>query len=116
MIFYVSIRPINLDGKRLLTPKYMLNTGFRGLSITWKCIANGNNDDGRWLYEIEADTREYAEVILEGLQLWGAHLKTIESAKALAEKLLYPTNVNIEEDRLKISVASIMPNGIINGQ
>jgi len=80
----------------------MLNTGFRGMPIAWKCIAGGNNDDGRWLYEIEVGTKEHKEVILEGLQLWGVHLKTLESAKVLAQKLLYSTDVSIKGDKLVI--------------
>jgi len=81
----------------------MLNTGFRGMPIAGKCIACWNNDDGRWLYEIEVGTKEHKEVILEGLQLWGVHLKTLESAKVLAQKLLYSTDVSIKGDKLVIA-------------
>lgn len=70
-----------------MTPKSHLNSGFKGIPLNWKCIGSGNNDDGRWLYEIETDTLEHQEVILEGLQMWGVHLKTLDSAKALADKL-----------------------------
>lgn len=60
------------------------------MPIEHRCIANGHSDDGRWLYEIKTDTPEHQEVILEGLQMWGVHLKTLASAKALADRL---TNV-----------------------
>ena len=102
MIFYVSIRPINVDGKRLLTPKYMLNTGFCGIIIKSKCIGNGTSTDGRWLYEIETDTLEHREVILEGLQMWAVHLKTPESAMILAKKLLGRDDITIERDCIVI--------------
>lgn len=71
----------------MLSPKHHLNSGFKGLPLNWKCLCGGANDDGRWLYEIETDTLEHRDIILEGLQMWGAHLKTLDSAKALAEKL-----------------------------
>lgn len=88
MIFYLSARPVCVDGKRLLTPDYMLENGFRGIPIKFRCIAPGAKDDGRWLYEIDTDTIESRDVIVEGLQMWGAHLKsTIEKTKELAEKL-----------------------------
>lgn len=104
MIFYVSIRPITVDGKRLLTPKYMLNDGFRGIPITWKCLASNIKDDGRYLYEIETDTLEHQEVILEGLQLWAAHLKTLKSTEILAKKLLNRKDLTIKEDKLIIPI------------
>lgn len=99
MIFYVSIRPVNFDGKRLLSPKYMLNEGFKGIPIKWKSIANAISNDGRWLYEIETDTIEHRDVILEGLQMWGVHLKTLESAKIFVKKLLN-IDVTISPDKL----------------
>jgi hypothetical protein len=85
----------------------VLNTGFRGLPVTWKCIANGTTDDGRWLYEIETDTIEHQEVILEGLQMWGVHLKTLTSAKELAEKLL-GTEVVVDKDKIFVADTNIM--------
>lgn len=108
MIFYISIRPINLDGKRLLSPKYMLNNGFRNLPLSWECICSGTETDGRWLYEIETDTLEHRDVILEGLQMWGVHLKTLKSAKVLAEKLLNRKDVVVLKDKLVIPDREIL--------
>ena len=85
--FYVSTRPIMIEGTRLLSPKLHLGNGFKGIPVVFKCIGNGHAEDGRWLYEIETDTLEHQDIILEGLQMWGAHLKTLDSAKALADKL-----------------------------
>ena len=99
-IFYVSVRPITFDGKRNVSPKYMLNNGFKGMTVNWKCVVPGANDDGRWMYEIETDTLEHQEVVVEGLQMWGAHLKTLESAKLLAEKLTGRVDITIEFGKL----------------
>ena len=107
MIFYVSIRPILVDGKRLLTPKYMLQSGFVGMPLKYKNIANNPKIDGRWLYEIETDTEEYRDVILEGLKMWGVHLKSLESAKLLAEMLL-GKEVTIEGDRLVMPTVEVL--------
>lgn len=86
----------------MLTPKQMLNSGFRGIFLKWKCVANGIQDDGRWLYEIETDTQEHRDVVLEGLQAWGVHLKTLNSAKELVEKLTKRTDIAIISGRLSI--------------
>ena len=85
--FYVSTRPIMIEGTRLLSPKHQLARGFKDIPLSFKCLGSGHSTDGRWLYEIETDTLEHRDVILEGLQMWGAHLKTLDSAKALADKL-----------------------------
>lgn len=89
-------------GTKLLTPKQMLNNGFRNIPLKWNCVFPGADDDGRWLYEIETDTLEHQEVILEGLQAWGVHLKTLESAKLLLEKLSGRTDISIAGDKLCI--------------
>lgn len=100
IIFYISIRPITFDGKRLLTPKYMLEDGFRGIPIEWQCISNGIEDDSRWVYEIITDTIEHQDVILEGLQMWGVHLKTIESAEILVCKLSKREDISVLNDKI----------------
>lgn len=105
MIFYVSIRPINFNGKRLLTPRYMLEDGFRGIPILFKCLGGGIKDDGRWLYEIETDTIEHRDVIVEGLSAWGGHLvSTPNKAKELAEKINIPRVFDIDINTNKLNL------------
>jgi len=104
MVFYVSIRKINFNGKRLLSPKYMLQDGFVGIPIRWKCLGENTKIDGRSLYEIETDTKEHKEVILEGLAMWGAHLKTLETAKILLEKLVGQPIVKIVKDKIVVNI------------
>lgn len=66
----------------------MLKDGFRGIPLSFTCLGTSQVDDGRWLYEIETDTLEHQQVILEGLSAWGVHLiSSLEKAKELAEKL-----------------------------
>ena len=102
MFFYVSIRPININGKRLLTPKYMLNDGFTGLIKSWRTNATRTKTDSRWLYEIEVDTIEHRDVILEGLQMWGCHLKTENSTIELFNKLSNRKDAFIKDGKLDI--------------
>ena len=85
--FYVSIRPIKIEGTRLLSPKEHLKNCFLGIPLTFSCIGSGHPNDSRWLYEIETDTIEHRDVILEGLRMWGVHLKSLDSAKRLVERL-----------------------------
>lgn len=101
-IFYVSIRPININGKRLLTPKYMLNDGFPGVPLTWQCVGGKTKTDGRYLYKIITDSIEHRGVILEGLQMWGVHLKTLSSAKVLLEKLTGRKDLFIKDGIIEI--------------
>lgn len=98
MVFYVSARPIKVDN-RLISPKEQLKYGFMGMDITFKNIAQGISTDGRWLYEIECVDSVAQEVILEGLQAWSCHLKTLESAKTLAE-ILTSVSWEIVSDRI----------------
>ena len=86
MIFYVSVRPIRIE-TRLLSPKEHFKYGYQGMNVSFNCLSAGTENDGRWLYEVGCDDVTAQEVILEGLQMWGVHLKTLESAKVLAEKL-----------------------------
>jgi len=102
MFFYISIRPVCTDGKRLLTPKYMLKDGFSGLIQSWRTIATRTKTDSRYLYEIEVKTEEYRDVILEGLQMWGCHLKTDISAVELFNKLTNRKDASIKEGKLDI--------------
>lgn len=105
MIFYVSIRPINIDGKRLLTPNYILEDGFRGIPLVFKCLGGGIKDDGRWLYEIETDTIEHKDTILEGLKMWGVHLvSSPQKAKELSEKINLGRVYDVDEISGKINL------------
>ena len=78
----------------------MLQTGFRGIPLEFKCIASGASDDGRWLYEIETDSIESRDVIIEGLAAWGAHLKTDVSALELATKLSKRADVSFQNGKV----------------
>lgn len=93
MIFYISCRPLYL-GTILLTPKEQLKNGFKGLNFKHDLLAADHNKDGRFLYEIKISDEynsekqeEIKSVILEGLQVFGVHLKSSESAKELAESI-----------------------------
>ena len=84
MIFHVSTRPLRV-GNNLISPKESLKYAFGSLCITFNCLTQGTSEDGRWLYEIECDDQVTKDVILEGLQAWACHEKTMEKAKELAE-------------------------------
>jgi len=102
MFFYVSVRPINTNGKRMLTPKYALRDSFPGLVLSWRSIVSATKEDGRWLYEIETDTIEHRDVILEGLQMWGCHLKDEIKTIKLFCKLARRCDSSFKDGRLHI--------------
>lgn len=102
MFFYVSIRPVNIDGKRILTPKYALNDSFPGIIKSWKCLSRNTNEDGRWMYEVEVDTEEQRDIVVEGLAMWGCHLKTKESAINLFKILTKREDHTFKDDKLII--------------
>lgn len=93
MTFYFSCRPFVID-RRLITPKYQFENGFKGLNIEFKNICSGNIADSRWLYQCnvsdeytESDQIEIKNVVLEALSAWGIHEKSLDSAAELAQKL-----------------------------
>jgi hypothetical protein len=93
MIFYVSCRPIKIENK-MYSPKEHFKNCFVGLNVTFKLVANNLKTDGRWLYEInisdnytQAERDTFKAVMLEGLQLFSVHEKTLASAETLAELL-----------------------------
>jgi len=102
MFFYVSVRPVNTNGKRLLLPTYALRDNFPGLILSWKCIASSTKTDGRWLYEIEVESIEHRDIILEGLQMWGCHLKSEQSTVELSEILTNRKDITMNLGRLII--------------
>ena len=104
MFFYISARPVNYNGKRLLTPKYMIQDGFPGLITSWQCLASGTATDGRWVYEIEVATTEHRDVVLEGLAMWGAHLKTDVSVVELMNLLTGRNDITHDGTRLVVPV------------
>lgn len=95
LVFYVSTRSIRI-GDYLYGPDQQLERGFQGLDITYKLMSEDRTIDGRKLCEItvganssytDQQCSDYKAIILEGLQAWSAHEKTLDSAKALADKL-----------------------------
>lgn len=102
MIFYMTIRPLNINGKRLLTPKYMLSDGFPGVIHNWRCLLNGTKKDGRWLYEIEVESVEHRDVVIEGLKAWGGHLKTLSSAIDTANSLSERKDITYNGEKIFI--------------
>jgi hypothetical protein len=105
MTFYISARPFRFAGK-LITPKDQLNKNFIGLDFDWQLIAWDKKKDGRMLYEINFDDNfdqellvEYKLIIQETFQMFSGHLKTINSAKTLAEYLT-GLNWNIVDDKI----------------
>lgn len=78
----------------LITPKEHFKTSFTGINFSFELVAFDRNVDGRFLYELnvsdeytEEEKTNYKAVILEGLQLFSGHEKSLQSAKELAEKL-----------------------------
>lgn len=109
MKFYVSIRPLRIEN-RLYSPKEHLKHNFKGLDIGFNLVAINQEIDGRWLYEItisdsytEQEITDYKAVILEGLQVFGVHEKTLTSAKALAE-ILTDKTWDIVDDHIEVAV------------
>lgn len=107
MIFYVSCRPLRYR-KEIISPKECLKNNFTGLDIKFNCLGFNFKLDGRWLYEIEISDNynvdeqlEYKDIILEALQPFACHIKTLDSAKILIEKI---TNSQWEiiNDKLKL--------------
>lgn len=92
---YVSIRPL-VVGTELLMPDKHFKEGFKGLDIKASLVAENRTIDGRLLYEVligedsgytPEKCEEYKAIILEGLQAWSVHEKSLQSAKELAETL-----------------------------
>ena len=93
MTFYLSMRPIRYRNE-IISPKQSLKYNFPGILFSWKCLGFDRKLDGRWLYEIELDKSyssqeaiDLQEVFIEALASFGSHLKTVTSAKELAEKV-----------------------------
>jgi len=89
--FFVSLRPIRHQGL-LIMPSDHLDRGFQGIDIKYEIVAMNLNIDGRILYMIiigeneeylDSELQAFKEIILEGLQGFGCHLKSAASAEAL---------------------------------
>jgi len=115
MFFYVSVRPINTNGKRMLTPKYALRDSFPGLVLSWRSIISATKEDGRWLYEIETDTIEHRDVIIEGLQMWGCHLKDEIKTVELFSKLSKRNDSSFKNGKLNIPEVDILKETVKYG-
>lgn len=93
MIFYFSCRPLRYR-REIISPKECLKNNFTGITFTFDTIGYNPKIDGRWLYEIrlcedytEEEADEFKEVIIEGLAAFSAHIKTLQGAKTLADKI-----------------------------
>lgn len=93
--FYVSCRPIQLNNV-LYDPSSQLKEGFKGLDLEFKFLASNRSADGRYLFEIiigknsaysNQECLDFKAIVLEGLQAWSVHEKSLQSAKELAELL-----------------------------
>lgn len=87
--FYVSCRPIYLpiEPSFWLTPRHLLEKSFNGMPLQFTTVAWNSDIDGRMLYQIDVDTVEHRDVVVEALAWFGCHQKTLGSAKELAELL-----------------------------
>lgn len=88
MLTYFTFRPLRI-GSELLHPQGLLTSGFTGLEITYDVIWWDQNIDGRILASFEfpddpdpSRTSDIRASILEALQAFGAHEKSIISAMA----------------------------------
>lgn len=90
------MRYVQLDTRYIYGPKFQLDNGFKGLDIQYTELCYNRNIDGRALYEIvigansaysDDDLLAYKEIVLEGLSLFSCHLKTVNSAKVLADSI-----------------------------
>lgn len=109
MRFYISCRPLRM-GTILLTPKEQLKHGFKGLNFSFDLVASNHLHDGRFLYEVIISEeypleqkQEIKTVILEGLQVFGVHEKSLQSAKELAETLT-EKDYRINNDKIERDV------------
>ncbi|KAA0593011.1 hypothetical protein J2848_005628 [Azospirillum lipoferum] len=87
--FYVTCRPIYMPTERgfWLMPRHLLERSFTGMPLRYDIIVWDETKDGRALYQIDVDTLEHRDVVIEALAWFGCHQKTLGSAKALAELL-----------------------------
>jgi hypothetical protein len=92
---YVTLRPIVM-GKDLMLPNLHLENAFKGLDVKYDLIAMDRALDGRMLVKItigedssytSQQLIDYEEVVLEGLQVFSCHKKTLASAEAFAEAI-----------------------------
>lgn len=93
--FYVSLRPIKI-GSVFLTGHEHIQHSFKGLDVACKVLASDFNKDGRILCEVvigsnssytDQECQDYKAILMEGLQLFSVHEKSLSSAQSLAETL-----------------------------
>lgn len=107
MTFYVSVRPIKYRND-LISPTEQLKFGFPGINFTYEKLGERvPGDDGRYLYRVTISDEypaqiqgDYKDIIIEGLMPFCVHLKTLQSAKDLAERLTKRPWV-IEGDKIR---------------
>lgn len=105
---YLTYRPV-LMGSEYLTIGRVLDHSFNGLSIRHNTETWLTPDEGRVLawFEVDDDPNpaimeDKRLVILEALQLFGAHAKTLDKARAFLSAVTGRTDITIEGDRLVI--------------
>lgn len=81
---YITARPLNWDG-RWMTPKALLAHSFAGMGLEWRQLVWEPSRDGRMLIELVADTDPHLDAVVEAMAWFGAHQKTLGSARAFAE-------------------------------
>lgn len=81
---YLTVRPLRWE-ERWITPKHLLADSFTGMALTFKQLVWAREIDGRMLLELVADTDEHLDAVVEALNWYGKHQKTLGSAKAFAE-------------------------------
>lgn len=83
---YLTVRPLQWDG-RWVTPKHLLSHSFAGMDVSFRQLAWAPDRDGRMLLELAAADDPELDAVVEAMGWFGAHRKTLGSAKAFAEQL-----------------------------
>jgi len=82
------------------TPDRIMEKCFVGMDFTYQLeIVTNNEIDGRRLGWVESDDVDKIDALLEMLQMFGIHKKTVESAQAFIK---YLVNIDVTIDNEKI--------------
>lgn len=83
---YLTVRPLMVNG-RWTTPKHLLAHSFAGMAFSFRQLVWQPQTDGRMLLELTADTDGHLDALVEAMAWFGAHQKTLGSAKAFADQI-----------------------------